>query len=36
MLFEIHTELEKFPPGSEDEAVRVLEQCLTELKRIEK
>ena len=34
LLFEIHTAFEELPPGSEDEAVRVLEQCLNDLKRI--
>jgi DNA-binding PadR family transcriptional regulator len=32
MLFEIHTALEELPPGSKEDAVRVLEKCLTELK----
>ena len=34
LLFDLHTALEQLPPGSEDEAVRVLEQCLIDLKRI--
>ena len=32
MLFEIHSALEELPPGSKEDAVRVLEKCLTELK----
>jgi DNA-binding PadR family transcriptional regulator len=36
MLFDIHTELEKLPPGSNHDAMRVLEQCLTDLKNLNK
>jgi DNA-binding PadR family transcriptional regulator len=36
MLFEIHTALEELPPGSKEDAVRVLEKCLTELKGLTK
>jgi DNA-binding PadR family transcriptional regulator len=34
LLFEIRTALDDLPPGREDHAVRVLEQCLNDLKRI--
>jgi DNA-binding PadR family transcriptional regulator len=34
LLFEIKTTLDELPPGKEDEAVQVLEQCLEDLKRI--
>ena len=34
LLFDIHTALEQLPPGSDDEAARVLGQCLIDLKRI--
>jgi DNA-binding PadR family transcriptional regulator len=36
MLFDIHTELEKLPPGSNPDAMLVLEQCLTDLKNLNK
>jgi DNA-binding PadR family transcriptional regulator len=35
LLFEIKTVLDELPPGNEHHAVRVLEQCLDDLKRIE-
>ena len=35
LVFEIKTALDDLPPGREDNAVRVLEQCLNDLKRIE-
>jgi len=34
LLFEIKTTLDELPPGKEDHAVQVLEQCLDDLKRI--
>jgi DNA-binding PadR family transcriptional regulator len=34
LLFEIKTALDELPPGKENHAVRVLEQCLNDLKRI--
>ena len=36
LLFEIKNALSELPPGTEDHAVRVLEECLNELKRISK
>ncbi len=35
LLFDIKTALDELPPGNELQAVRVLEQCLDDLKRIE-
>ena len=35
LLFDIKTALDELPPGNELHAVRVLEQCLDDLKRIE-
>ncbi|MEI7432842.1 MAG: PadR family transcriptional regulator [Methanomicrobiales archaeon] len=34
LLFDIKTTLDELPPGDEHHAVRVLEQCLNDLKRI--
>lgn len=34
LLFEIHDAFEKLPSGSSDQAERVLEQCVRDLKRI--
>lgn len=34
LLFEIKATLDELPPGKEDHAVQVLEQCLDDLKRI--
>jgi DNA-binding PadR family transcriptional regulator len=35
LVFEIKNALDDLPPGREDSAVRILEQCLNDLKRIE-
>jgi len=34
LLFEIKTTLDELPPGNEEHAMQVLEQCLNDLKRI--
>ena len=34
LIFDIKTALDELPPGNENHAVRVLEQCLNDLKRI--